>query len=123
MSLKRFWNKYCLLWSTINPWTEQKITQAVPKAPPTIGLLNQAAVGVDASPTLVGFLLSQPQDVLQPVECHQNNLGVHDSQQVTQGLDTTQIHQVPAGREQHQHHCLPRSITFAPWEKKGDESN
>lgn len=72
--------------------------------PPTIGLLNQAAVGVDPTPTLVGFLLSQPQDVFQPIQSHQNNLGVHDSQQVTQRFDTTQIHQVPAEREQHQNH-------------------
>lgn len=69
-----------------------------PRPPPTIGLLNQATVGVDACPTLVGFLLSKPQDVLQAVQRHLNNLGVHDSQQVTERLDTTQIDQVSEER-------------------------
>lgn len=61
---------------------------------PTVGLFYHATVRVDACPALVGLLLSKPQDVLQAIQCHLNNLGVHDSKEVTERLDATQVDQV-----------------------------
>lgn len=58
----------------------------------TISLLNEAAVRVDASAALLGLLLSQPQDVLQAIQGHLNDLSVHDGQKVTQGLNAAQVY-------------------------------
>ena len=63
----------------------------------TVGLLDEGAVGVNAGAVLLGFLLAQPQDVLQAVQGHLHDLGVHHRQQVTHGLDGVQGHQVPGG--------------------------
>lgn len=62
----------------------------------TIGFFDEAAVGVDSSAVvlLLGLLLSQPQDVLQPIESNLNDLGVHHSQQITQWLNAAQIYQI-----------------------------
>lgn len=64
----------------------------------TISLLDEAAVGVDAGAVvlLLGLLLAEPQDVLQAVQSHLDDLGVHHRQQVAQGLDAAQVHQVSA---------------------------
>lgn len=64
----------------------------------TISFFNQTAVRVDSRAVvlLFGLLLAQPQDVLQPVKSHLHNLGVHHCQQITQGLDAAQVHQVSA---------------------------
>lgn len=62
----------------------------------TVSFFNQTAVRIDSSAVvlLFGLLLAQPQDVLQPVKSNLNNLRVHHCQQVTQGLNAAQIHQV-----------------------------
>lgn len=63
----------------------------------TVGFFDEAAVGIDAGAVvlLLGLLLAQPQDVFQPVKRHLNNLGVHYGEEVTQGLDAAQVHQIP----------------------------
>lgn len=67
----------------------------------TVSLLDEAAVGVDASAVvlLLGLLLAQPQDVLQAVQSHLDNLRVHHRQQVTQRLDAAQVHQISARKK------------------------
>ena len=67
-------------------------------AGPTISLLYESTVGVDASSSL-GLLLPQAQHILQAVQRHLHNLGVHQGQQVTQRADAAQAHQVPAGED------------------------
>lgn len=64
----------------------------------TVGLLDEAAVGVDAGAVvlLLCLLLAEPQDVLQAVQSHLDDLGVHHRQQVAQRLDAAQVHQVSA---------------------------
>lgn len=64
----------------------------------TVGLLDEAAVRVDAGAVvlLLGLLLAEPQDVLQAVQGHLDDLGVHHRQQIAQGLDAAQVHQVSA---------------------------
>lgn len=66
----------------------------------TISLLDEAAVRIDSGAVvlLLGLLLAEPQDVLQAVQGHLDDLGVHHRQQVAQGLDAAQVHQVPARR-------------------------
>lgn len=88
---------------------------------PTVSLLYHAAVWVDARPALVGLLLSQPQDVLQAIQCHLNDLGVHDGKEVTKRLDATQVDQVSERGDQehtftfqdsrHQHRSVTKSRT------------
>lgn len=61
----------------------------------TIGFFNEAAVGIDAGAVLLlGLLLPQPEDVLQPVQSHLNNLGVHHREQIAERLDAAQVDQV-----------------------------
>lgn len=43
---------------------------------------------------LLGFLFAQPQDVLQAVEGHLDDLGVHHREQIAQRLDAAQVHQI-----------------------------
>lgn len=74
----------------------------------TIGFFDEAAVRVDpgAVVLLLGLLLPQSQDVLQPVESYLNDLRVHHCQQITQWLNAAQVHQIPIHQETHkQHRC------------------
>ena len=65
---------------------------------PTICLLYESTVGVDA-PSSLGLLLPQAQHVLQAVQRHLHDLRVHQGQQVTQRAYAAQAHQVPAGED------------------------
>lgn len=67
----------------------------------TVSLLDETAVGVDPGATvlLLGLLLAEPQDVLQAVQSHLDDLGVHHRQKIAQRLDAAQVHQVSAGTE------------------------
>lgn len=60
----------------------------------TVCFLDEGAVRVDSSSSL-GLQLSQSEDVLQAIQCHLHNLGVHQGQKVTERLNATQLHQMP----------------------------
>lgn len=62
----------------------------------TIGFFNETAVWINTSAIvlLLGLLLAQSQDVFQPIESYLNDLRVHHRQQVTQGLNAAQVHQI-----------------------------
>lgn len=70
----------------------QIVTAHVQDSALTVSFLNEAAVGVDASATLLGLLLSQPQDVLQAIQGHLNYLRVHDGQKIAEGFNAAQVY-------------------------------
>lgn len=69
----------------------------------TIGFFNEATVRINSSAVvlLLGLLLAQPQDVLQPIKSYLNDLRVHHRQQITQGLNTAQVHQISICKQAH----------------------
>lgn len=78
----------------------------------TIGFFNEAAVRIDSSAVvlLLGLLFAQPQDVLQPIESHLNDLRVHHRQQITQGFNAAQVHQISICKQTRTHNTFPDLI-------------
>jgi len=66
----------------------------------TIGFLYETTIRVDAAAILFGLLLAQSENVLQTIQSHQHDLGVHHSQQITERFNAAQIHQISTEKKQ-----------------------